>query len=98
MELLRSMHHRVVLVPTSDGLWAVDPAAARLTPVTALDLTRPLADVAFDGSPARRLGDGSPARRLGDGGPAWTAAPTRARSTSINRSSRIAAAVDPRRT
>ncbi len=55
----------LLLVPAPDGLWAVDPADARLVPVPALDLTRPLADVAFDGSPARRIADV---------GPAWTAA------------------------
>jgi len=53
----------VLLVPTAEGLWAVDAADARLTPLTSLDLTRPLADVVLDASPARRVAD-----------PAWEAA------------------------
>jgi alkylation response protein AidB-like acyl-CoA dehydrogenase len=47
----------VLLVPTGDGLWAVDAADARLTPLTSLDLTRTLADVVLDGAPGRRVGD-----------------------------------------
>jgi alkylation response protein AidB-like acyl-CoA dehydrogenase len=45
----------VLVVPASDGLWEVDAAHARLLPRTTLDLTRPLCDVQFDRSPARRL-------------------------------------------
>ncbi|HEX2773894.1 MAG TPA: acyl-CoA dehydrogenase family protein, partial [Micromonosporaceae bacterium] len=46
----------VLVVPTVDGLWAVESSDARLTPLTTLDLTRQLCDVAFDTAPARRLG------------------------------------------
>jgi alkylation response protein AidB-like acyl-CoA dehydrogenase len=45
----------VLLVPTVDGLWAVEVGQVRLTPVTALDLTRPLCDIELAASPARRL-------------------------------------------
>ncbi|TPQ18519.1 acyl-CoA dehydrogenase family protein [Streptomyces sporangiiformans] len=46
----------VLLVPAQDGgLYAVDAAAVTITPQVSLDLTRPLATVAFDGAPARRL-------------------------------------------
>jgi alkylation response protein AidB-like acyl-CoA dehydrogenase len=45
----------VLAVPTNDGLWAVDAGDARLTPLTTLDLTRRLCDVAFEGAPARPL-------------------------------------------
>jgi alkylation response protein AidB-like acyl-CoA dehydrogenase len=55
----------VLLVPTPDGLFAVDVAVARLTPVTSLDLTRRLADVTFADSPGRLV---APV------GPAWSAA------------------------
>jgi alkylation response protein AidB-like acyl-CoA dehydrogenase len=43
----------LLLVPTHEGLWAVDAAAAALAPRTSLDLTRGLADVTFDAAPAR---------------------------------------------
>lgn len=48
-----------LLVFAGDALYAVDGAAAR--PVTSLDLTRRLADVSFDGAPARRLASGAAA-------------------------------------
>jgi alkylation response protein AidB-like acyl-CoA dehydrogenase len=61
----------VLLVPTVDGLFAVDlfaVAAAHVTrtSVTSLDQTRALCDIAFDGAPARRVA----------GGPMWTVALT----------------------
>jgi alkylation response protein AidB-like acyl-CoA dehydrogenase len=46
----------VLVVPTVDGLWAVEAGDARRTPLTTLDLTRQLCDVAFDTAPARLLG------------------------------------------
>ena len=45
----------VLLLPTSDGLYAVEAAHAELLPVTALDQTRPLFDIVLDGSPATPL-------------------------------------------
>ncbi|QIJ61296.1 acyl-CoA dehydrogenase family protein [Streptomyces sp. JB150] len=52
----------VLLVPGDDGaLYAVDAAAATVTPQTSLDLTRPLATVTLDGAPARRIGTAAPA-------------------------------------
>ncbi|MQY09097.1 acyl-CoA dehydrogenase family protein [Actinomadura macrotermitis] len=50
---------QVLLVPAGDGLYAVDAADAVRTPVTSLDMTRRLADVAFTAAPARRIGDAS---------------------------------------
>ncbi|WKX68749.1 acyl-CoA dehydrogenase family protein [Streptomyces sp. XD-27] len=49
----------VLLVPTDDGLYAVDAAAdgVRITPATSLDLTRPIAAVTFDRAAGRRLAD-----------------------------------------
>jgi alkylation response protein AidB-like acyl-CoA dehydrogenase len=38
-----------------DGRWVVDPAAAEVEAVPALDATRPLATVRFDGTPAEPL-------------------------------------------
>ncbi|MFI6335193.1 acyl-CoA dehydrogenase family protein [Streptomyces sp. NPDC050535] len=56
----------VLLVPATDGdLYAVDADAVTVTPQVSLDLTRPLATVAFDGAPARRLGAAEPAVRRG---------------------------------
>ena len=46
----------VLVVPAADGLWAVDARDARRIPLTTLDLTRQLCDVALDGAPARPLG------------------------------------------
>jgi alkylation response protein AidB-like acyl-CoA dehydrogenase len=51
----------ILLVPAADALWAVDAKQARLAPVTSLDLTRPLADIAFDAAPATPLASGSAA-------------------------------------
>lgn len=47
----------VLLVPADGGLFAVDTAqdGVTVTPRTSLDLTRPLATVAFDGARAREL-------------------------------------------
>jgi alkylation response protein AidB-like acyl-CoA dehydrogenase len=45
----------LLIVPTPDGLYAVERAHAELTPVTALDTTRPLCTVAFASAPAARL-------------------------------------------
>ncbi|MPY52517.1 acyl-CoA dehydrogenase family protein [Streptomyces acidicola] len=54
----------VLLVPADDGgLYAVDASAATVTPQVSLDLTRPLAKVALDRAPGRRLGDAEPAVR-----------------------------------
>ncbi|GGL87155.1 acyl-CoA dehydrogenase [Streptomyces fumigatiscleroticus] len=54
----------VLLVPADDGgLYAVAADAAAVTPQVSLDLTRPLATVALDGAPGRRLGDAEPAVR-----------------------------------
>ncbi len=39
----------VLLVPTAEGLYAVDAAEAAVIPLTPLDLTRPLAAVTLDG-------------------------------------------------
>ncbi|WP_314219469.1 acyl-CoA dehydrogenase family protein [Streptomyces zaehneri] len=56
----------VLLVPADDGgLYAVDAAAATVTPQVSLDLTRPLATVTLSGAPGRRLGDAEPALRRG---------------------------------
>ncbi|MEU9310828.1 acyl-CoA dehydrogenase family protein [Streptomyces sp. NPDC048256] len=56
----------VLLVPADDGgLYAVDAAAATVTPQVSLDLTRPLATVTLGGAPGRRLGDAEPAVRRG---------------------------------
>ncbi|WP_223180125.1 acyl-CoA dehydrogenase family protein [Streptomyces griseicoloratus] len=54
----------VLLVPADDGgLYAVDAADATVTAQTSLDLTRPVATVALDGAPGRRLGDADTAVR-----------------------------------
>jgi alkylation response protein AidB-like acyl-CoA dehydrogenase len=58
----------VLILPTEDGLWAVDASDARLTPLTTLDLTRQLCDVAFEAAPARPLGGPATVAR------AWRAA------------------------
>ncbi|RAY12035.1 acyl-CoA dehydrogenase [Actinomadura craniellae] len=47
----------LLVVTTPEGLYAVDAADATITPHTAIDGTRRLADVRFDGAPARRLAD-----------------------------------------
>jgi alkylation response protein AidB-like acyl-CoA dehydrogenase len=51
----------VFLVPAGDGLYAVDAGDVTRTPLTSLDQTRPVADLAFDGAPARALGPAAPA-------------------------------------
>ncbi|MFF0886233.1 acyl-CoA dehydrogenase family protein [Streptomyces sp. NPDC001046] len=54
----------VLLVPADDGgLYAVDAAAASITPQVSLDLTRPLATIELAGAPGRLLGDAEPAVR-----------------------------------
>jgi alkylation response protein AidB-like acyl-CoA dehydrogenase len=53
----------VLLVPAAGGLYAVDAADARRTPVTSLDMTRRLADIAFSGAPAERVAEGTGAVR-----------------------------------
>ncbi len=49
----------LLVVPTGDGLYLVDATADAVvrTPVVSLDLTRPLADVRFDGAAAQRIAD-----------------------------------------
>ncbi|MGW2844998.1 acyl-CoA dehydrogenase family protein [Streptomyces sp. NPDC001274] len=53
----------VLLVPTTDGLYAVDTDAegVAVTPLVSLDLTRPLADITLTGAPGTRLADGAAA-------------------------------------
>jgi len=53
----------VLLVPTADGLFAVDARAdgVFVTPVVSLDLTRQLADITFDGAVGRRIATGAAA-------------------------------------
>ncbi|MEU9559154.1 acyl-CoA dehydrogenase family protein [Streptomyces fumanus] len=54
----------LLLVPADDGgLYAVEAGDATVTPLTSLDLTRPLATVTLAGAPGRRLGDAEPAVR-----------------------------------
>src|SRR5215813_13476476 len=50
----------ILLVPTGDGLYAVDATAegVQRDPVVSLDLTRPLADVSFDGATGRSIASG----------------------------------------
>lgn len=45
----------LLLVPTETGLYALDASAASMTPVTSFDMTRQLCDIAFEGTPARRI-------------------------------------------
>ncbi|MFI8252535.1 acyl-CoA dehydrogenase family protein [Streptomyces filamentosus] len=52
----------VLLVPRPDGLYAVPAAEAVITPVTPLDLTRPLAVVDAGGSAGTRLAGGGESR------------------------------------
>ena len=60
----------VLLVPTADGLYAVDTDApgVRVEPLVALDLTRPLATVTLDGASGARLADAEAARDAVDRG------------------------------
>ena len=58
----------VLLVPVRDAagvpaLYAVDAAAAELTDVVSLDMTRPLADLRLTGAPGRLLASGPAAER-----------------------------------
>jgi alkylation response protein AidB-like acyl-CoA dehydrogenase len=56
----------VLLVPADGvpyGLYAVPADAARMTPVVSLDMTRQLADLAFDNVPSRRVATGEAAQR-----------------------------------
>ncbi|GAA2441896.1 acyl-CoA dehydrogenase family protein [Streptomyces glaucus] len=54
----------LLLVPADDGgLYAVRAGDAAVTPQVSLDLTRPVATVALDGAPGRRIGDAEPAVR-----------------------------------
>jgi alkylation response protein AidB-like acyl-CoA dehydrogenase len=48
----------VLLVPTAEGLFAVDADALRLDPVVSLDQTRPMCDVTLDAAPATLVADG----------------------------------------
>lgn len=47
----------LLLVPTSDGIYAVQAADAQLSAVVSLDMTRQLSDVSFDSAVGRRVGD-----------------------------------------
>lgn len=64
----------LLLIPTADGLYAVDASAATLTPVTSFDMTRQLCDISIDcdvsnpDGPAKRIAD--------DAGPVVAAALT----------------------
>ncbi len=53
----------VLLVPASDSLYVVDATAEGVarTPVVSLDLTRPVADLSFEGAVGRRIADGAAA-------------------------------------
>jgi alkylation response protein AidB-like acyl-CoA dehydrogenase len=53
----------LLLVPTADGLFAVDAVGdgVTVTPVVSLDLTRQLADVTLDGATGRRVAEGAAA-------------------------------------
>jgi alkylation response protein AidB-like acyl-CoA dehydrogenase len=62
----------VLIVPAGGSLWQVAAADARISAVTSLDQTRPLADISLDAAPAVRLAAGARAGR------AWTAARTAA--------------------
>jgi alkylation response protein AidB-like acyl-CoA dehydrogenase len=54
----------ILLVPASDGLWAVEtegPGVSR-APVVSFDATRQLCDITLDGSPGRRIADAETGR------------------------------------
>lgn len=55
----------VLIVPTADGVYAVEAGDAVITPAVSLDMTRPLADVRLDGAPGVRLSSGDPSDALG---------------------------------
>jgi alkylation response protein AidB-like acyl-CoA dehydrogenase len=52
------------VVTAADGLYAVDAAGAAVTPLGAIDGTRRLARVRFDGAPARTLATGEDGRAV----------------------------------
>ncbi|MEU4350847.1 acyl-CoA dehydrogenase family protein [Streptomyces sp. NPDC023838] len=52
----------VLLVPTGQGLYAVEAGEAAITPLIPLDLTRPLADVVLDGVRGTLLADAETGR------------------------------------
>ena len=53
----------VLLVPADGGLYAVDAADVRRTPVTSLDMTRQLCDLALEAAPVREVAsDNGPVR------------------------------------
>jgi len=56
----------VLLVPATDGLYTVDATAVVRTPVTSLDLTRPLCDLTIDRAGATRIADAETGRRAVD--------------------------------
>lgn len=60
----------VLLVPTTDGLYAVaaDAAGVAVQPLVPLDLTRPLATVTLTGATGTRLADAATARSAADRG------------------------------
>ncbi|MFE9557632.1 acyl-CoA dehydrogenase family protein [Streptomyces sp. NPDC006703] len=58
----------VLLVPTGQGLYAVDATVATLTPLTPLDLTRPLAAVCLDAVSGTLLADAATALAAVRGG------------------------------
>ena len=49
----------LLLVPTPDGLYAVDAAQASIMPLTSFDMTRQLADITFDGAVGTRIAEAS---------------------------------------
>ena len=51
-----ALAERVVVV-AADGLYAVDVAAAQVTPLSTVDRLRPLAELTLDGTPGERVGD-----------------------------------------
>jgi len=52
----------ILLVPASDGLWAVDAAGVTRTPVVSLDTTRQLCDITLDGASGWRIADAETGR------------------------------------
>ena len=66
----------LLLVPTPDGLFAVDAGAARVTPVVSLDQTRPLCDVTFDSAPGTLVATEPSSVGSSAVGTAWDAALT----------------------
>jgi alkylation response protein AidB-like acyl-CoA dehydrogenase len=54
----------LLVVPTGDGLYLVDATAEGVTRtgLVSLDLTRPMADLRFDGATGQRIAEGSAAR------------------------------------